>query len=386
MSATPEDPAHPPAAPGPSDSPGNGLCGRLIDMSGDGASRGAAHGEELRDLIADSLDRWRADIGRRTGDGPRAYVRAFLASTGFVKTIASASPDLYQEVLAIAAASNQPADDMLVYNMMDEQWRFDRKSNTGCSVIGTAVRNGPDFVLGQNMDLPLSMDGSQAVLRIAGDGRRPDQLVLTAAGLIGLLGVNAAGLACCVNTLGILPAAATGMPVAFIVREVLGHRDAVTAAGYLTSVPHASGQHYAIADRHGLHSYECSARGWAAGPRRDELVHTNHPLWWPDESIAGDVAAVRQISPTTYQRLQALRAGLDRVRASGDLETLLSSSSDGVCVLPTPERASATFCSAEFTLTSPPAVRVALGRPDRTVWTNLGWTNSGPAGAAPPPP
>jgi isopenicillin-N N-acyltransferase like protein len=376
--ATPPEGGGRPAAPATVD--GDPFGGRLLDLSGDGATRGAAHGEEFRGLIGEALERWRDRIGTRSGGDPGGYVHDFLDRTDYAGTVARLSPDLHQEVLAIAAASGHPVAELLAYNFMDEEWRFDRDVLTGCSVIGVVARAGgavgETVVLGQNMDLPTSMTGSQVVLRIAGDGERPERIVLTAAGMIGLLGVNAAGVAVCVNTLNSLPAADSGMPVAFIVRRVLDHRDAATAGRYLTSIDHASGQHYAIADGSGVHGYECCADGCAAGPAGSALAHTNHPLWWPDGSGSGDDPEGHAVTSTTYRRLASLEAGVRGVRVSGDLRPLLSSTEGGVCVVETPERRAATFCSAEFTLTSPPSVRVALGAPNTTAWHPIGWTGA----------
>jgi isopenicillin-N N-acyltransferase like protein len=344
----------------------NGLGGRMVELHGTGRSRGAAHGEELRGLIADAMDRWRAHIAEQYGCRPERYVRDFLGSTRFVETVRSLSPDLFDEVVAIAAASNQPLDEVMAYNLMDEEWRHDHQPATGCSVIGAAL-DGGSILLSQNMDLPTSMGGSQAVLRIAAAGEQPAQLVLTAAGMIGLFGVNEAGVACCVNTLKSLPSSRAGMPVAFLVRLILGHRDAESAGRYLETVPHASGQHYAVADRRGVRGYECSADGCVSGPRQDWLVHTNHPLWT-------DSAPTEETPPaTSHTRLHALEAGLQGVRRSGDVEPLLSSTETGLCVPPTPDRSAATFCSAEFVLTSPPSIRIALGRPNEVRWQPVSW-------------
>ncbi len=349
--------------------------GRAVELSGDGAARGAVHGEELRSLIADTLERWRQRMAERGDGDPRRYVTAFLGSTGFARTVAELSPDLHAEVEAIAAASNQPRDDVLAYNLMDEEWRFVRSADTGCSVVGTVAEPGGNIVLGQNMDLPEWMQGSQALLRIsAGDGH-PEQILLTSAGMIGLLGVNAAGLACCVNTLSMLATRTSGMPVAFIVRELLQRRDTASAERYLMSVPHASGQHYAIADPRGLRGYECSADGCVPGPAESSLVHTNHPIW----STPGFSPADLPADTTTYVRLHALAAGLEEIRASGRVEGVLSSTARGVCIPPDSPRPSATFCSAEFTMASPPAVRVALGSPDTTSWRPVPWIDDTPA-------
>jgi isopenicillin-N N-acyltransferase like protein len=366
--------------------------GRLVDVEGDGAARGAIHGEALRSLIADGFERWRQHIGERTGRDPDGYIADFLSATDFVRTVTTVSADLYAEVIAIARASNQPAGHVLAYNFMDEEWRYGRDVAGGCSVIGARVGPEDTVILAQNMDLPLSMDGSQALLRIAAGGDRPEQLVPTAAGMIGLFGVNAAGVACCVNTLSALPSRRAGLPVAFVIRQVLTYRDATSAAGFLASVPHASGQHYAIADRGGLRGYECSAERCAAGPADGTLLHTNHPLWWAGDAAspgrAGAAAARARAradasasagvgagagAGTSHARLRALEAGLAEVRSAGAAAPLLSSTSNGLCVRPTAERESATFCSAEFVLTAPPVVRVALGRPNAVEWRPVSW-------------
>jgi hypothetical protein len=215
------------------------------------------------------------------------------------------------------------------------------------------------------------MAGSQAILRIAAHGDQPEQIVLTAAGMIALLGINSVGVACCVNTLRMLRAGSTGMPVAFIIRQLLRNRDALSAGRYLMSVPHASGQHYALADRHGLRGYECSADGCKPGPDDGSLLHTNHPLWWTGPAADQDMPYLK----TTHSRLRALEAGLEQVRMSGNVEMLLSSTASGLCVRPSLDTRSATFCSAEFTLTSPPLVRVALGRPNEVPWQPVTWTS-----------
>jgi isopenicillin-N N-acyltransferase like protein len=341
---------------------------RLVDVCGNGSSRGAMHGEQLRELIADTLERWRHAISDRARLHPRRYVANFLGSTGFVRTVADACPDLFEEVRAIARGSNQPIDDVMVYNFMDEEWRFTLGESGGCSIVGTVVEPDGNVIIGQNMDLPEYLAGSQAILRISTDSDEPDQVVLTAAGMIGLLGVNSAGLACCVNTLNALPCASDGMPVAFIVRRLLRHHDAASAGRHLITMQHASGQHYGIGDRYGLRGYECSANGCVAGPLSGSLLHTNHPLWWTDRGVPADGHP-----GTTEARLHELETGLDDVRRQREIRTLLSSTTNGLCVLPTPDKRATTFCSAEFTLSVPPAVHVSLGRPSETEWQRVEW-------------
>jgi isopenicillin-N N-acyltransferase like protein len=351
---------------------------RLLRVEGDGAARGQAHGEEFRDLIADAMERWRDSLVLREKMAAKEYIEGFLSSTGFAACAKELSPDLYAEVEGIAAGSGQSFADVLVYNLMDEEWRYERDPNIGCSTVGTfiqaGVSNNATAVLGQNMDLPASMGDSQIVLQIEkGDG--PDQVVLSGAGMIGLLGVNAAGLAVCVNTLRALPAATEGLPVAFVIRELLLRADAAAAADYLDSIPHASGQHYALGDPAGIRGYECSSEGCVAGPASRDLLHTNHILWSPYEDGANDSLHAFE-AHGTHTRMSSLQDGLEKIRSLGDLQTLLSATDNGLCVLPTSTRQAETFCAAEFLLTVPPVVRIAPGRPDRTPWQTIGWNSS----------
>ncbi|MGP3533308.1 C45 family autoproteolytic acyltransferase/hydrolase [Microbacterium sp. RD1] len=352
----------------------------MVDIAGDGRSRGEAHGEALRSLIADGLERWRHHVGERHGVTPRTFVERFLTASEYVATVERVAPDLYAEVAGIAAASNQPLSEVWAYNLMDEEWRYQHDQGVGCSVIGmTSDPDGAGVVLGQNMDLPSSMSGNQALLRIAESHGEPTQIVLTAAGMVGLLGVNRAGVACCVNTLEGLPGSLTGLPVAFVVREVLRQPNADEAVARLVGVPHASGQHYAIADSRGIRGFECSAEACVEGPAASGLVHTNHALW-VDSPAAHERAWG---SPTTLPRLRALDALLAAVSSGEEVEAALSDPTSGLCVRPTIEVATETFAGVMFTLprSAQPSVRIALGRPDRTPWRDVPWEGQWPTPA-----
>src|SRR5689334_20083830 len=125
---------------------------------------------------------------------------------------------------------------------------------------------------------PEIMDAAQATVP-NDDGEADAATVLTAAGMIGLTGVSVAGLGVCVNTLAMLNHSGDGLPVAFVMRGALSAGSVAGAARFLSRVPHASGQHYALADPDGVAGYECSAAG---AVRSDgggaRFCHTNHPL------------------------------------------------------------------------------------------------------------
>jgi hypothetical protein len=220
-------------------------------------------------------------------------------------------------------------------------------------------------VLAQNMDLPQVMDGAQAILRW--DGRTGSSVVMTAAGMIGLTGVNAAGVGVCVNTLPMLHHAGDGLPVAFVMRGVLERESAAEAAAFLEHVPHASGQHYALADRDGVAGYECSAGG---AIRSDDgagrLCHTNHPL------RSRDLDPLRRAEgePDSHTRLAAIESAVPAVTSGADCERVLADRDAPLCVVPEPGHPWITFGSIWAELGSPPRVRIAPGPPDRTAWVD----------------
>jgi isopenicillin-N N-acyltransferase like protein len=342
------------------------LLGRAIECSGDSRTRGRAHGEALRVAIADTLERWAEYTARATGLHPAAYIEGLLAATDFVPAIAHHTPGLLEEVRGIAEGAGVAFDTMLAHNLMDEQWWHHHEGGAGqaCSLV--SVPAGPDrpAMLAQNMDLPDWTDGAQAVVHHRGpDGL--DTVVLTAAGMIGLTGLNSAGVGVCVNALSMLRHAADGLPVAFALRGALERPSGAGAAAFLRSVPHASGQHYAVADPEGAVGIECSAGKTVDSASGGRFWHTNHPLRSRDIDPGAPDPEGTDDSRTRQRRLEQLAAGLE---SADDCKRLLSDREAPLCVHPAPERRWLTFGSVVYELETPPRAWVAAGPPDTTAF------------------
>lgn len=339
----------------------------IVDCRGGGRDRGRAHGEALRAQIGALLERWDAGVAARLGRPPAALVSELVSATGFVDAIRRGTPDLLEEVHGIAEAAGVAFDRILALNLMDEEWWLTApgEPRDACSLLAVAGRDGNPPVLAQNMDLPELMDGAQAILRWDGDAGT--SVVLTAAGMIGLTGVNAAGVGVCVNTLPMLRHSREGLPVAFVMRGVLERASAAEAAAFLERVPHASGQHYALADRDGVAGYECSAAG---AVRCDDgsglLCHTNHPL------RSRDLDPLRRAAGETdsHTRLAAIESAAPRVASGADCERVLADRDAPLCVVPEPGHPWITFGSIWAELGSQRRVRIAPGPPDRTAWVD----------------
>lgn len=340
--------------------------GAPIDCSGGGRERGRAHGEQLREQIGEALERWRVDAARRSGERPDRYAAGFLADTNFLPAIEHHTPDLLEEVRGIAEGAGVPFEHVLVRNLMDEEWWYALRRGhlAACSTIAVAAEDGRSTLLAQNMDLPAAMDSEQTLLRIAPPDGEP-QLVLSAAGMIGLAGAGAAGLGVCVNALTMLGHSTSGLPVAFVMRGALAQSSLAAAAGFLRAVPHASGQHYALAGPEQVAGYECSAAGAVRSSRGPRLWHTNHPLSSTD--LDGRVPPDAAAGAHSRTRGRLLERELSGVRTIEDCRRLLADRSAPLCMT---GPSWITFGSVAIEVAID-GVRMShtAGPPDRTAWS-----------------
>jgi isopenicillin-N N-acyltransferase like protein len=340
----------------------------IVECRGDGRERGRAHGEALRERIGALLERWDAGVAARLGRPAQTLVSGLVETTGFVAAIERHTPDLLDEVRGIAEGAGVAFDRVLALNLMDEEWWFTAPSEPrdACTLIAVGPAQGRPTVLAQNMDLPEVMDGAQAILRY-GDGAGRGGTVLTAAGMIGLTGVSSAGLGVCVNTLAMLNHSREGLPVAFVMRGALAADSVARAAEFLARVPHASGQHYALADPTEVAGYECSAAGAVRSDRGGgRFCHTNHPL----ASTDLDPAVPAEGREDSHVRLGAIESVAGDVATGADCERALADREAPLCVIPEPDRPWITFGSIWAELGDAPRVRIAPGPPDRTAWVD----------------
>lgn len=286
----------------------------IVSMEGSAKSSGMRFGEVRRRQIEAYLSEW-LDSLRRAGLGePEAYLSGMLRDTRFVDAIREHAPDLLEHVSGIASGCGQPFELVFAAQLMDEEWEYrrqflgDMRSPEKCSSVAIVGRGGPTWI-GQNMDLGSFTDGHQLLMRGVKSDSEPGALIFSAGCMIGLMGVNARGIALCVNSLPQLTAAREGVPVAFMIRKILQAHSMEEAVQTVKRLPHATGQHYLIADCDGSRSFEASATGvveyHALDPGR--VLHTNHPLTSIDqrESSADDLA-------NTVARLNSLSARLLR--------------------------------------------------------------------------
>lgn len=329
-----------------------------LSVYGDSRTRGLSQGEYLRADIHDVVHRVNDSMG-----GPDGVDR-FLASTNFLPAITEHTPHLLAELEGIAVGANARFADLLAHNLMDEYWWWsqDQRHREACSSVASV---GPPALVGQTMDLDRFLDGSQCLVSHHDGGTT--LAVLTSAGMVGLCGASSTGFGLCVNALTMLTHSGSGLPVAFAFRGALAQPDAQRALDFLRSVPHASGQHYAIVGRgpHGqmTASIECSARGaTTSAEANSNFGHANHPLASADIDSHASTGA----EGSSALRQSALEAALPSVSSAERLMHLLSS--EPLCEPRRDDRDWFTFGAIVAQIDDVVTINYALGPPDTDPW------------------
>jgi isopenicillin-N N-acyltransferase like protein len=360
---------------------------REVNFSGSGYKLGLQHGQQLKKEIGEIVVKWKKSVETQLNTPADQVVKAFFEYARFDKAIKMWTPDLYEEVRGIAEGSGQAFNDIMVHNLLDEFWVWqDAHDKHHCSGIGVPSRDGAPGYIAQNMDLEGYTDGYQVLMRLARTSQSPEQLILTYPGCIALNGLNEAGIGACMNTLMQLKGNATGLPVAFIVRGILGFVRKDNVLRFIEKVPHASGQNYIIGIRGEVYDFEASANKVVRFDPQNAngtVYHTNHPIvnddlkdWYKNPKSDN--------STTRLASVQSRIAHLAGIK-DDDIKSALRAKDDPkhpVCR--TYNQWGGSFGSVIMTLTGAPKLQITAGPPDESEYKNLyfnklqgkgGWRN-----------
>jgi hypothetical protein len=287
-----------------------------IVLSGPPRERGRAHGEALRGLIGEAIDRWYHHLA--TTIDPDRVIREVAGDVGFLEAAQAYTPHLVEEVQGIAEGSGQRFETMFAWQLIDEVWWYidellgEVEPRERCSALAINHR-GVGWVA-QTQDLPRHLDGGQVLLRY----RDEDGLEILApsiAGLLALNGVNRQGFAACITTLSQLGHVTTGLSSGFIVPELLRCRSVEDALSFLGRVPIASGNSFLFGTATRSAGVEVSADGMTPVGTTDRVLHTNHALVMDPVfdyvRFAGSVERLGQLDADV--RPDSSRAGLEAV-------------------------------------------------------------------------
>ncbi len=266
----------------------------LLEVRGDAAARGRAHGEGFRTRIHDTYTFYMDELfAGGPLDGAAIAARAEQIEV-LTRTYA---PTMADEIAGIAAGSGLEPWQIFVLNARTEILNARIHE---CSALYFASSG----VLAQNWDWVEALEDLCVVIRHEhNDGFR--HLTFAEPGMVAKIGMNSAGLGVCLN---ILFAAhdLTGLPVHILIGALLNARDFTSARTLLDSCGLGKASHLLIADGNG-HAVSMEYFGdeaHALGAVDGVLLHTNHCL---GRGAAGRTPDLEN-SCARYDRLQVLVA------------------------------------------------------------------------------
>jgi isopenicillin-N N-acyltransferase like protein len=198
----------------------------------------------------------------------------------FLPTINAYAPHLLDEMRGIAKGSACDLREIVAINMRTELM-YGLKRPLECTAIGVTPAASADkhVRLAQNWDWHPSLTGAIVLWVIQRDDG-PDVITLTEAGMVGKIGINAAGLAMCVNLLkSDTDYNGPAIPMHIILRHVLENAQSVEEAiSLIERAERCTSCHHLVADRSGsLAGIEATPAGqYVLSPDQGVLTHTNH--------------------------------------------------------------------------------------------------------------
>ena len=307
----------------------------VLELRGTPIERGRVYGETMRSVIAPLVESWRSHLGNFLHGTDESscteadqYLHEFFQRTQYKSAITKWAPDLLEEVKGLAEGANQSKENMLGMQLMDEEWVFGLRRSldrptTKCTAFGLPNQREGISYAGQNMDIGSWIEGGQVLLHILASNDGPESLVFTIAGEIGLNGLNSDGLGITCNTLPQLNYATDGLPVAFIVRKVLQHRDIDSAEQFLRSIKHASGQNYILSTAGDVRCFECcgtSVTRYQPNLGQGRVFHSNHPL--ASDDITNILPPEKMRSKNSVARFDSISSRLNNTSQLYSLEDI----------------------------------------------------------------
>ena len=257
----------------------------VLELKGTPYEMGFAHGRALKDKIID----FAASV-TKVHQANNTYLKvecrslqAFcMRNLGFLEKF---SGELLDEMRGIAEGAGVNLEDILVLNSFLELEDL-RAPGLGAKILpdslwGCTTFNVPAGAtadnrtfIGQNYDMEKYYEKYLAILRITSENG-PDMLVLTLAGILGLNGINSAGIGAVINKIAATDAR-PGVIYPFIMRKALAAERVGDALGIFIFSPRATGINYQLGYEGMAFCAETSATRYELLSCDGGMAHTNH--------------------------------------------------------------------------------------------------------------
>lgn len=271
---------------------------------------GYAHGSGAKDRVAGSIAFYTHLFSEKCNLDWPAVTREAERYIPFLETTC---PRYLDEMHGLAAGAGVAPLDIVALNVRTEIMfglftdhpQQDDVPSDGCTSLGWLDAGSRTSLLAQNWDWQKGQAPNLLVCHVTpsqNDNKThtpPAFSMVTEAGIIGKIGLNAHGVGCCLNAIRARGVDRARLPVHLALRTVLESPSRAAAIARLRAVGVAGSAHILVADATGATGLECVPSGsGGSGVRALEagdgrvVLHTNHlllahpgvdePAWLPD--------------------------------------------------------------------------------------------------------
>ena len=251
----------------------------IIISAGDAFQRGLRLGHLAQERVLLSVAAY-MNIFKRAAGLSRDEV--FVQAERFLPSIAAFAPHLLEEMRGIAEGAGCHLYEIIAINARTElMYGITHKPECTALAVSAAASADRHTRLAQNWDWHPSLVGALVLWNIRREDG-PDLLTLTEAGIVGKIGINADGLAMCVNLLkSDSDSAGPAVPMHVILRRILEVASTVEeACALIGRTERCTSCNHLLADRSGaIADVEATPAGQRVLYAQDGvLTHTNHCL------------------------------------------------------------------------------------------------------------
>jgi isopenicillin-N N-acyltransferase-like protein len=235
----------------------------------------------------------------------------------YVGPLETIAPQYLEEIKGIAQGSGLAFLDILALNIRtelmfglfsDSTRNIASAPSDGCTSLGWLTAS--TSFLGQNWDWMVEQGQNLVVCHISQPGTGiPDLSMVTEAGIIGKIGLNAEGVGCCLNAIKCRGVDSSKLPIHFALRKVLESPSRAAAVDAVKTAGVAGSGHILIGDATGSTGLECTSK-WVKEVEMDSakrVCHTNHLIL--DKSDVEERPWLED-SPARLARIRELTAGI----------------------------------------------------------------------------
>ncbi len=290
---------------------------KILKLEGEPRDRGFKIGNELRNLIHDSLERVISLIEGTLGiKKAEKILRRLIKGSKLKEAVQKWTPSLWEEFEAVAESAEIDINSLFAFQCQDEINVILRTLGidlgTHCSTFGCAKTTSTPSIVAQTYDWQcFHNEDDIVILQIKDQDSSFETIIPTILGIKYLCGINNQSIGICINALcSYLNYSFSGLPVPYVTRGLIEQPDMEKAVHFLHDIEHASGYAYMIGDSENIMNFECSAnkiQRYLPYKNAKKIYHTNHPL------INDDILLNREIDDslsTTYNRFNLLESFL----------------------------------------------------------------------------